>query len=49
MGFSELDLSDEQIIRIIMEQTNSTEEEARFILAVERGEIDGDVVENANA
>lgn len=39
------DMPDEQAIAIIMHLNQCDEEYARFILAIERGEIDGDIVE----
>lgn len=39
------DMSDEQAIAIIMHLNQCDEEDARFILALERGEIEGDAVE----
>jgi len=39
------DFTDEQQIQIIMDVTGVDETTARFILAIEKGEIDGDVVE----
>ncbi len=37
--------TDEEWVREIMDRTGVPEDEARFILAQERGEIDGDLVD----
>lgn len=34
----------EEAVKIAVEQLNMTEDHARFVIAVERGEIDGDIV-----
>ena len=38
-------LSDEENVKAMMDVLGVSESEARFILAIEKGEIDGDIVE----
>lgn len=38
-------LSDDELIELIMKATGVDEQTARFILALERGEIKGDIIE----
>jgi|GEM_PF-4751865 len=39
-------LTDAQLIKLAKEQLGMSEEEATLMLAIERGEIDGDIVED---
>lgn len=41
---SDLPLSDDEIIKIAVTQLGMTESYARFVLAMERGQIHGDVI-----
>ncbi len=43
-SLSELDLTDEELIGIAMEQLGLTRDMATLMLAIERGEVEGDVV-----
>jgi hypothetical protein len=42
-GLSSMDLPDEEIIRYAVEKLHMTEEYARFVLAMERGLVSGDL------
>ena len=39
------DFTDEEQVEIIMQATGVDEMTARFILAIEKGEIDGDIID----
>lgn len=40
-------LTDEQLIALAKERWDMDEEDIRLMLAIERGEVDGDVIEEA--
>ena len=44
-GLVDLTIPDEEHVRIIMATSNTDEATARFMLAMQKGEIDGDVIE----
>lgn len=39
------EVGDDEAIRIAVEQLGMLEDYARFVLAMERGEVDGDIIE----
>jgi hypothetical protein len=41
------DLPEEELIKLIMERLGMDEEDARLYLAIERGEVESDVIETA--
>lgn len=47
MNLTELgkEIGEEAAIRVAVEQLGMTEDYARFVMAMERGEVDGDAVE----
>lgn len=38
-------LTDDEVIALIVNETGVSEVDARFMLAIERGEVEGDVIE----